>query len=102
MPCSKGEKSELTGEFCPYQQNEPLTIEGFEAWEIIQRGFVRYFPNGKVAGFCIPTILNICTALGYDQRVLLHLLDYGELGLFEAIKKHGNSNSEHINTDSSD
>jgi len=102
LPCSKGKADPVTGEFCPYQQNEPLTIEGFEAWEIIQRGFVRYFPNGKVAGFCIPTILSICNALGYDSRAVLHLLEYAEAGLQEAINKHGNSNSEHINTDSSD
>ena len=76
----------------------PFTHEGYEAWEIILRcsGQLRRHPNGKAAGFDIPTILSMTEALGYDRQVLMLLLVHAELGLREAIDKHGNGNTEHL------
>jgi hypothetical protein len=66
----------------------------------LQRGGVlKYHPNGNVAGFDIPTILSITHALGYDSHAFVFLLEFAEEGLREAVKKHGNSNTEHFNPD---
>jgi hypothetical protein len=101
LPCSQGKADPVTGKLCPYIESEPLTIEGFEAWHVVQKNLFKFLPNGKLSGFCLSTILSICSTVGYDSRAVLHLLEYAEAGLQEAINKHGNSNSEHINTDSS-
>lgn len=63
-------------------------------------GQFKLHPSGKIVGFDIPTILSVTEALGYDQQVVLRLLDYAEAGLHEAIRDHGNSNAEHFNQDS--
>ena len=77
-------------------------MEGFEAWEVLLRcsGQFKLYPSGKIAGFDIPTILSVTHVLGYEPRALLLLLDYAEAGLREAIRNHGNSNSEHFDQDS--
>ena len=78
--------------------NEPLTAEGFETWDVIQRcgGQLRLHPNGNIAGFDIPTILSITEALGYDLQAMLLLLDNAEAGLREAVKKNADSShTEH-------
>lgn len=83
---------------CPYLKHEPLTQEGFEVWEIVRRcgGQLRFYPNGSVAGFDISAVLSVTQALGYDLQAVLCLLDSAESGLSEAVRKHGDGNSEHI------
>ncbi len=39
-------------------------------------------------------------ALGYDSQAVLRLLEHAEQGLREAVKKHGDSNTEDIDSDS--
>lgn len=82
--------------------NEAITQEGFEAWEVLTRcsGQLNYYPNGRIAGFDIQTILSVSQVLDYDVRAQLLLLYYAEKGLGEALKEHGNSNAEHFNQDS--
>jgi hypothetical protein len=63
-------------------------------------GQLNYYPNGRIAGFNIQTILTVSQALGYDVSAQLQLLYYAEKGLGEAIKEYGNSNAEHFNQDS--
>ena len=65
---------------------------------MIQRCFthLRYHPNGKVAGFDIPTLLGVTNTLGYDSRSVLTLIEHAEFGLREAVNKHGSSSSERI------
>lgn len=65
---------------------------------MIQRCFMhmRYLPNGKVAGFDIPTLLGVTHALGYDSRSLLTLIEHAETGLREAVTNYGSSSSERI------
>ena len=67
----------------------------------MQRGGVlKYHPSGLVAGLEYPTIMSIAEALGYNRQALLFLLEFAEAGLREAVKKHGNSNTEHFSPDS--
>lgn len=101
LPCSEGKSDPLTGEFCPYLKNEPFTCEGHEAWELLKLGSVlKYYPSGAIAGFDIPTIVSMTHALGYDSQAVLRLLEHAEQGLREAVKKHGDSNTEHIDSHS--
>lgn len=67
-------------------------------WDVIQRCFthLRFHPNGRIAGFDIPTILGVTHALGYDSRSVLTLIEHAESGLREAVTKHGSSSSERI------
>jgi hypothetical protein len=67
---------------------------------VIQRGgsVLKYYPSGAIAGFNVSIILSIAEALGYDSQALLLLLEYAESGLGEAVKNHGDSNTEHIHT----
>lgn len=60
---------------------------------------LKLYPNGHIAGFDIPTVLSVCEALGYDLQALLLLIEYAEAGLREAVKKHGDSSSEHFRQD---
>lgn len=83
---------------CPYIANDAITQEGFEAWEVITRcsGQLNYYPNGTIAGFNIPSVLSVSQVLGYDAQAQLLLLNYADQGLSEALKDHGNSNTEHF------
>lgn len=92
MPCSRGERSLLTGERCPYVEHAPLTASGYEVWDVIQRGAgqLRHGPHAAVLGFDIQALVSISTALGYDPHPLLHLFHYAELGLQQAIQQHDN------------
>lgn len=78
--------------------NEPLTTEGFEVWEVIQRcsGQLKFYPSGSIAGFDVPTVLCVTQAFGYDLQAMLLLIEYAEAGLREAVKKHVDSNTEHL------
>jgi hypothetical protein len=58
---------------------------------------LRFYPNGDIAGFDIPTTLSVAQALGYNSRALMLLLDAAEAGLKEAIHAHGNRDTaEHL------
>lgn len=61
----------------------------------------RYTPSGAIAGFDFPTIVSITEALGQNAHTMLRLFDYAQTGLREAIRKNGNSNTEHIHSHSS-
>jgi hypothetical protein len=49
-----------------------------------------------VAGFDVSAVLSVTQALGYDLQAVLCMLDSAESGLCEAVRKHGDGNSEHI------
>lgn len=65
---------------------------------MIQRcsGQLKFYPSGSIAGFDMPTILCVTQALGYDLQATLLLIEHAEAGLREAVKKHADSNAEHL------
>jgi len=71
--------------------NKPVSEEGFEVWETVQRGAnqLRIAGNGFILGFDINALAAIHGAAGYDLTVLLHLFHHAERGLLQAIKNHG-------------
>jgi hypothetical protein len=96
LPCARGEASPLNGEFCPYIANEAQTLEGFEIWDVIQRGSgqLRLHPSGQILGFDLSALVSIAEALGYDAQALLLLFHYAERGILQAVKHHGDSDHE--------
>lgn len=68
-----------------------------QTWDIVNRTVhsLRYYPNGKIAGFDLLTILSLSDALGYDTKALLWLIGYAETGLHQAVTDHGDSKPEH-------
>lgn len=83
-------------------KHQPQTVEGFEAWEVVERcaGHLKLFPSGNIAGFDLPVALSITSALGYNEKAVLFLMEYAESGLREAIKKN-DSNSKYLDQNSS-
>ncbi len=71
-------------------------MEGFEIWDVIQRGYgqLRLNAAGRILGFDLPSLVTISTALGYDTQALLLLFHYAESGLKEAEKAHANVSHE--------
>jgi hypothetical protein len=65
---------------------------------VIQRcsGQLKFYPSGSIAGFDVPTIISVAQALGYDLQATLLLIEHAEDGLREAVKKHADSNTEHL------
>lgn len=70
---------------------------------MIQRisGHLRFFPNGEIAGFDIPTALSVSEALGYSSRALMLLFIDAEAGLKEAIQAHGDNDPTPFDPDRS-
>jgi hypothetical protein len=93
----------LINEGTPLQQARKLVLDELarksgEGGEIRSQ-VLKYYPSGAIAGFDIPTIVSMTHALGYDSQAVLRLLEHAEQGLREAVKKHGDSNTEHIDSD---
>ena len=68
---------------------------------MIQRisGHLRFYPNGEIAGFDIPTALSVSEALGFSSQALMLLFLDAEVGLKEAIQKHGDIDPTSIDPD---
>lgn len=57
-------------------------------------------PSGLILGFNLTALVTICSALGYSEQTLIHLLPHVEAGLKDALKENGSSNSEPDDPDS--
>ncbi|MFM9889617.1 MAG: hypothetical protein ACKVOE_03085 [Rickettsiales bacterium] len=70
---------------------------------MIQRisGQLRFYPNGDIAGFDIPTALYVADAFGYSRHALMLLFLDAEVGLKEAIQNHGDIDSTPFDPDRS-
>jgi len=68
---------------------------------VVQRcsGHLRFYPNGDIAGFDIPTALGVTQALGYRERTVMLLLESADSGLKEAVQKHGNHDPATVDPD---
>ena len=94
MPCASGGRG-INGERCPYFTHALQTLEGYEAWDVIQRGAMqlKLTPSGSVLGFDWPALLAMADALGYGRQSFLSLISDAESGMLLGIKEthHGDN-----------
>lgn len=71
---------------CSYDEHAPRSHEGWQAWDVLQRGQLqlRAGPSGPFA-LDLPALLQIGAASGYDVAALVELLPAGEAGMAAAM-----------------
>jgi len=76
------------GALCPYVENAPATVEGWEAWDIAERcaGQLRLAPSGHVLGLDLSIAFAIGAALGCEARWLAEFLPEIEAGMIDGIR----------------
>ena len=87
MPCATGEPRG-NGKRCPYRETAPLSLEGWQAWDVALRcvGQLRLAPIGSgVSGLDLSAAFACGRALGYDLTALAELLPAAEAGMVAAI-----------------
>ena len=82
------------GEPCPYHAHRPQTLEGNQAWHLIElcQGQLRLGGMGVVAGLDMTAVLATARALGYDERAMALLVPFGEAGLVKAVNRRDEEN----------
>ena len=78
------------GSFCPYLEHEPLTEDGWIAWDILLRSSrqLRLAPLGYgVIGLDFTAVMSLGAAIGAELAVLAELLPAGEAGLVSALNE---------------
>ena len=83
------------GALCPYRQYEPVTLEGWQAWDLVERlgGQIRIGPNGRILGYDLTAALGLAAALGYDSRAMAELLPALEAGMVRGCWKQQHDNA---------
>ncbi len=77
----RGEKS-LDGKQCPYYENEPQTLEGYQAWDVVLKTSSQITET-----FPLDTALKLAENLGCDMAVMSELLPAAATGVLLGIKK---------------
>lgn len=72
---------------------QPLTIEGWECWDLIQRcqGQIR-FVDKHFIGFDLTAVVTVAKSLGYNEDVMIRLLEHAEAGVAEAFRSNDGHN----------
>ena len=83
----------ITSQYCPYVANQLETVEGWQAWELIETcsGQLRTAGMGGIIGFDLPAFLQVADALGYERKSLISLLSFAESGMLEAMRERSES-----------
>jgi hypothetical protein len=78
----------LPCDVCPYRQHEPLSLEGWQAWDVALKtaSQLRAVP-GAAIGLDLAACLRVGRALGYDESALAELLPAAETGLIEGLNR---------------
>jgi hypothetical protein len=89
LACSRGDAVEVDGQLerCPYIEFEPATIEGQQAWDVLQplpaaSCAMPAWPAWRSASTCRPRC-RLGEDLGYDRRALAVLLPMAEAAAIE-------------------
>ena len=71
-------------------------MEGWQAWALIQQGHwqLRAAGMGSIIGLDIPACLEMAHELGYDRRLMAHLLPFAEVGLIAGIREQQEEDEE--------
>ena len=91
MPCATGEPGG-NGKRCPYRETAPLSLEGWQAWDVVTRcvGQLRLAPMGGVSGLDFTAAFACGQALGYDLAALAELLPAVEAGMVAELNERLN------------
>lgn len=87
LPCADG-KPNADGEFCPYQQHQPLTLEGWQAWDVtIKTSSQLRMIHTTVMGLDFQAYLKMSETLGYSCTAAAELLPACDAGVTTALNE---------------
>lgn len=77
----------MRGPLCPYHEHAPLTLAGWQAWDVAMacQRQVRIGGDGRVLGLDFSAVIMAAEAKGYDVAAVVDLLPAIEAGLLTAL-----------------